>query len=83
MSFPLYFILFPYSLFLLIYLIFILIVISHLILFSEMSIVSFFMTFVFLAGVVYVFYWTWQLSLPIDWKQVITVFQDISFGPSF
>lgn len=83
MSFPLYFILLPYSLFLLIYLIFILMDIYHLILFSEMSIVSFFMTFIFLAGVVYALYWTWQLSLPIDWKQVVTVFQNISFSPQF
>lgn len=83
MSFPLFYLLFPYAFFLLIYLIFILMDIYHLILFSEMSLISFFMTFLFLAGVVYGLYWTWQLSLPTDWKQMITIFQNISFGPSF
>lgn len=79
MSFPLYFITFPYLLFLFIYLIFILVDVYHLILFSEVSFVSFLMTFVFLAGAVYILFWTWQLAQPIDWNQTISLFKNISF----
>lgn len=79
MSFPLYFLIFPLLLFLFIYLVFILINIYHLVIFSEMSLTSFFMTFIFLAGVAYLLFWTWQLAQPLDWQQPISIFKNLSF----
>ncbi len=78
MTFPLYFLIFPFLLFLFIYLVFILINIYHLAAFSEMSLVSFFMTFIFLAGIAYLLYWLWQLAQPLDWQQPISLFKNIS-----
>lgn len=80
MSFPLFYLLIPYALFLLIYLIFILMDVYHLAVFSSTSLISFSMTVLFLAGVAYILFWTWHLGQPIDWKQAINLFKDISFG---
>lgn len=83
MSFPLYYFLIPYAVFLVIYLIFILMDVYHLVMFSSASLVSFSMTVLFLAGVVYVLFWTWTLGQPIDWKQIVNIFKDISLSSPF
>lgn len=79
MSFPLYYFLIPYAVFLAIYLIFILINVYHLAVFSSASLASFFVTVLFLAGAFYIFFWSWTLGQPLDWKQMVTIFKDISF----
>ena len=80
MSFPLYYIFFPTALFALIFLIFVLIDIYHLAHFTEIHFASFFMTFIFLAGVVYILFWSWTLMQTINWQEIITIFQNISFN---
>ncbi|MEK7189399.1 MAG: hypothetical protein AAB666_00250 [Patescibacteria group bacterium] len=81
MAFPLFYILFPVALFAVIYAVFILMDVYHLISFAEVHFMSFFMTFIFLAGIVYISFWTWTLAQPIDWNEPVTIFQSISFSP--
>lgn len=77
MVFPLYYIVFIYLLFLIIYAIFLIVNLYHLIAFSEASFAGFGMTFLLLAGIAYILYWTWQMSLPIDWNYPIELFQNL------
>lgn len=82
MSFPLYYIFFPGALFALIYLIFVLIDIYHLAHFAEIHFAGFFMTFIFLAGVIYILFWAWTLLQPINWQEIVTFFKNVSFNSS-
>lgn len=83
MIFPLYYILFVFLLFLAVYAIFIIVDIYHLILFSEISLVSFFAAFIFLAGAAYLLFWIWTAGQIIDWQQTVVFFQNVSFESSF
>ncbi len=85
MSFPLYYILAPFALFSFIYAIFILMDLYHLAHFAEVHLVAFFATFIFLAGVIYILFWTWNLSQPINWNETVSILKNISFNqaPTF
>lgn len=81
MTFPLYFVLFPYYLFLAIFAIMALIDIYHLVRFSSISFGSFLATFIFLGGTVYILFWTFVILSPIDFQQIVTTFQNFTLNP--
>lgn len=81
MTFPLYFILFPYYVFLAIFCIMALIDVYHLVRFSSVSFGSFIATFFFLGGTAYILFWTFTLLAPIDFQQIVTTFQNFTLNP--
>lgn len=82
MTFPLYFVLYPYYAFLVIFGIMTLIDIFHLVRFSSVNFGSFLATFFFLGGTAYILFWTLTMLAPIDLHQIITLFQNVSLTPS-
>ncbi|MCX6779007.1 MAG: hypothetical protein NTU97_02140 [Candidatus Magasanikbacteria bacterium] len=80
MAFPLYYLLFILAAFGTIYVIFVLMDLYHLVSFAEMHFTSFVMTFVFLAGVVYICFWGWTLLAPLNWNEMVVIFNGISFN---
>lgn len=83
MTFPLFYLLLPYFVFLLIFLLFTLINIYHLLVFTEAGFIGFFMTFFFLAGSVYLLFLTWSWGSAIDWQQTAEVFRGGNVMPTF
>ncbi len=81
MTFPLYYVLFPYWFFLFIFAIMAMIDIYHLVRFSSVSFGSFVATFIFLGSTAYIFYWTFIVLSPIDFNQIVTTFQNASLTP--
>lgn len=81
MTFPLYFVLFPYYFFLAIFTIMTLIDIFHLVRFSSVNFGSFIATFFFLGGTAYIFFWTFTILSPIDFQQIVTTFQSFTLYP--
>ncbi|MFC1598470.1 hypothetical protein ACFL2U_00440 [Patescibacteria group bacterium] len=69
----LYLLLGTYAVLVVIFLIFAIINLYHLLAFGFISFESFFMTFIFVAGIILVLFITYKLGLEIDWAQSITL----------
>jgi hypothetical protein len=69
----LYLLLGTYAVLVVIFLIFAIINLYHLLAFGFISFESFFMTFIFIAGIVLILFITYKLGLEIDWSQSITL----------
>jgi len=80
MVFPLYYLLFVLAGFGIIYAIFVLMDLYHLISFAEMHFTAFLMTFIFLGGVVYICFWGWTLLAPLNWNEIVSIFNGITFN---
>ena len=78
-QFPFALILFPYGLVVLFVLIFALANIFHLIHYGATTAISFVVTFAYLAGMVFLFYFTWTALTGTDWQMPI-VFDAPSFN---
>ena len=62
-----------YAVFIIIFLNFAIINLYHMLAYGFLSFESFFMTFLFLAGVILVLFITYKLGLEIDWQQSFTI----------
>lgn len=76
--FPLYYFLFAYILFLALILIFSFFNVYHMIKYGFLSFESVVMTFVFLCGIIFILFLTYEAGTNINWQQII----EIGFGPS-
>ncbi|HPV70664.1 MAG TPA: hypothetical protein PKY08_02045 [Candidatus Magasanikbacteria bacterium] len=84
MAFPLYYLLLPVALFGLVYVIFVLLDLYHLVSFADLHLCSFVVTFIFLAGVVYITFWAWTLAAPLNWQESLNIFNNVTFSaPTF
>lgn len=83
MTFPLFYLLIPYMIFLLIFFIFSLVNIYHMLVFTEAGFIGFFMTFIFLAGSFYLLFLTWSLGSAINWRETVEIFHGGNVMPTF
>jgi hypothetical protein len=51
--------------------------------FTETGFIGFFMTFIFLAGSVYLLFLTWSLGSAINWRETVEIFQGGNVMPTF
>jgi len=72
-TFSLWGLLIVYAIFLLIFIIFAIINLYHMIAYGFLTFESFFMTFIFLGGVILILFITYKLGIAIDWRQTITI----------
>ncbi len=72
-SIPLYPFLFAYGFFLLAAAAFFFVNIGHLVHTGTLTFASFFATFLFLAACVVVLWFTWQLTLNVNWQQMFPI----------
>jgi len=68
----LYLLLGTYAVLVVIFLIFAIINLYHLIAFGFISFESFFMTFIFIAGIILILFITYKLGIEIDWSKTVT-----------
>ena len=80
-SFPLSFLLLPYAAVLAFVLIMALMTVFHFIRYSETTGASFLAIFLYIAGTVYILFFTWQLLKDVDWNvpiEISTIFAQSS-----
>ncbi len=75
---PLFVLLIPYGLFLLIFLFFALVNLFHLLRFSPLNLLTFFATFLFLAGTTLILTTSYNYLITINWSQVIDLLPNFS-----
>ncbi|NQU83746.1 MAG: hypothetical protein HQ536_03460 [Parcubacteria group bacterium] len=71
----------PYAFFLVVFGIFTIINIYNLIRFGGWNIVGFWATFLFLAGVVFIFFISYQNLIIFDWQETVTILERSDFLP--
>lgn len=72
---PFYSLLIIYSLFLLLFFLFAFFDLYHMIKFGHWDYSGFFMTFIFIGGIVIILFLTWQYGSQIDWSQSFNLFE--------
>lgn len=77
MSFPLFYLLVIYLLFLAIWLIFSLIAVYHMMRFGFINFVTFFAIFFYIAGAVIMLNISYNFLIPIDWLINVSIFNDL------
>lgn len=77
MSFPLFYFLVIYLLFLAIWLIFSLIAVYHMMRFGFIDFVTFFATFFYVAGAIIMLNISYNFLIPIDWSINVSIFNNL------
>ncbi len=77
MTFPLYYFLLIYSLFILLWLIFSLAAVYHMIKFSFKNFTSFFATFIFIGVSIFILMESYNYLSRIDWEMNVIVFENM------
>lgn len=71
LGFPFAFVLIPYGLVILFFALFAVINVYHLVHYGATTGVSFVVTFLFLAGAVFIMFFTWQALVGVDWGREV------------